>query len=71
MNCARCYESSPEGLAKYLLVALPPSVPVRGALNDWQTAVEGITAPSLGTLLSCSRKPHVEVYKRRQRRRLQ
>jgi hypothetical protein len=51
------YESYIEGLAEYLLMDLPPWVPVPGALDDWQTTAEGITAPSIATLVSRQRVP--------------
>ena len=46
------YEPYIEGLAEFLLMELPPWVPAPGALDDWQTTAEGITAPSIAALVS-------------------
>jgi voltage-gated potassium channel Kch len=51
------YESYIEGLAEYLLMELPPWVPTPGALDDWQTTAEGLTAPSVASLVSRQRVP--------------
>lgn len=51
------YESYIEGLAEYLLMDLPPWVPTPGALDDWQTTAEGLTAPSIASLVSSQRVP--------------
>jgi hypothetical protein len=45
------YESYIEGLAEYLLMDLPPWVPTPGALDDWQTTADGLTAPSIASLV--------------------
>ena len=45
------YEPYIEGLGEYLLMALPPWVPAPGALDDWQTTADGVTAPSIASLL--------------------
>lgn len=45
------YEPYLEGLADWLLMALPPWVPAPGALDDWQTTADGVTAPSVATLV--------------------
>jgi hypothetical protein len=45
------YESYIEGLAAYLLMDLPPWVPSPDALDDWQTTADGVTAPSIASLL--------------------
>jgi Ion channel len=49
------YEPYLEGLAEYLLMALPPWVPAPDALDDWQTTAEGVTAPSVAALASHGR----------------
>ncbi|HEV2461224.1 MAG TPA: potassium channel family protein [Ktedonobacterales bacterium] len=51
------YEPYIEGLAEYLLMDLPPWVPTPGALDDWQTTAEGLTAPSIASLVSRQRAP--------------
>ena len=51
------YESYIEGLAEYLLMELPPWVPTPGALDDWQTTAEALTAPSIASLVSRQRAP--------------
>ncbi|MGZ6392403.1 MAG: ion channel, partial [Ktedonobacterales bacterium] len=45
------YEPYMEGLAEYLLMALPPWTPEPGRLDDWQTTAEGVTAPSIAALV--------------------
>jgi hypothetical protein len=45
------YESYIEELAEYLLMDLPRWVPAPGALDDWQTTADGLTAPSIASLL--------------------
>ena len=49
------YEPYMEGLAEYLLMALPPWVPAPGTLDDWQTTADGVTAPSIASLVSRQR----------------
>ncbi|MGO8948354.1 MAG: ion channel [Ktedonobacterales bacterium] len=49
------YEPYLDGLAKFLLMALPPWAPEPGAVDDWQTTAEGLTAPSIAELLSRGR----------------
>ena len=49
------YESYIEGLGEYLLMDLPPWVPTPGALDDWQTTADGLTAPSIASLVSRQR----------------
>ena len=39
-----------EGLAEFLLMALPPWTPAPGALDDWQTTADGATAPAISML---------------------
>jgi hypothetical protein len=51
------YESYVEGLAEYLLMELPPWVPAPGALDDWQTTAEGLTAPSIASLVARQHVP--------------
>ena len=46
------YEPYMEGLAEYLLMALPPWVPAPGTLDDWQTTADGVTAPSVTALVA-------------------
>jgi hypothetical protein len=46
------YEPYLEGLAEYLLMDLPPWVPAPGALDDWQTTADGVTAPAVAALVS-------------------
>jgi hypothetical protein len=46
------YEPYVAGLAGYLLMPLPPWVPAPGALDDWQTTAEGVTAPSIAALVA-------------------
>ncbi|MGZ3680873.1 MAG: hypothetical protein ACXVDI_20115, partial [Ktedonobacterales bacterium] len=46
------YEPYLEGLAEYLLMALPPWVPEPGRLDDWQTTADGVTAPAIAALVS-------------------
>jgi hypothetical protein len=41
------YEPYIEGLAAYLLMALPPWAPAPDMLDDWQTTADGVTAPSV------------------------
>lgn len=45
------YEPYLEGLAAFLLMALPPWIPARDALDDWQTTADGVTAPSVVALV--------------------
>jgi len=46
------YEPYVAGLGAYLLMALPPWAPEADRLDDWQTTADGVTAPSLASLLS-------------------
>jgi hypothetical protein len=46
------YEPYLDGLAEYLLMPLPPWVPPLGALDDWQTTADGVTAPGVAALAS-------------------
>lgn len=46
------YEPYMEGLAEYLLMALPPWVPEPDRLDDWQTTADGVTAPAIAALVS-------------------
>ena len=46
------YEPYVAGLSHYLLMPLPPWVPADGALDDWQTTLQGVTAPSIVGLVS-------------------
>ena len=46
------YEPYLAGLAKYLLLDLPPWVPAPDALDDWQTTADGVTAPSITELVA-------------------
>jgi hypothetical protein len=46
------YEPYLEGLAAYLLMALPPWVPASDALDDWQTTPDNVTAPSVAELVA-------------------
>jgi hypothetical protein len=46
------YEPYVAGLSHYLLMPLPPWVPAEGALDDWQTTLQGVTAPSIVGLVS-------------------
>jgi hypothetical protein len=48
----KLYEPYLEGLAKALLMPLPPWMPASGALDDWQTTADGVTAPSVAALVS-------------------
>ena len=48
------YEPYMEGLADYLLLALPSWVPALGRFDDWQTTADGVTAPSITALISQS-----------------
>ena len=52
------YEPYLHGLAEWLLMDLPPWVPAPGALDDWQTTADGITAPSVTTLVEQQRAQH-------------
>jgi hypothetical protein len=45
------YEPYMEGLAEYLLMALPPWAPEPGRLDDWQTTADGVTAPAIAVLV--------------------
>jgi hypothetical protein len=56
------YEPYMEGLAEYLLMALPPWAPAPGTLDDWQTTADGVTAPSVTALV-----PHRRTDERRHR----
>jgi Ion channel len=49
------YEPYIEGLAEFLLMALPPWAPEPGALDDWQTTADGATAPSVTALAARGR----------------
>jgi hypothetical protein len=49
------YEPYLEGLAAFLLMDLPPWAPAPGALDDWQTTADNVTAPSLAALASNGR----------------
>ncbi|HEX8995022.1 MAG TPA: potassium channel family protein [Ktedonobacterales bacterium] len=44
------YEPYLEGMATFLLMALPPWVPEPGALDDWQTTADENTAPAIADL---------------------
>jgi voltage-gated potassium channel Kch len=46
------YEPYLEALAEFLLMPLPPWVPEPGALDDWQTTADEVTAPSITELVS-------------------
>ena len=46
------YEPYVSGLAQHLLMALPPWVPADGAFDDWQTTLQGVTAPSIAGLVA-------------------
>jgi ion channel len=48
----KLYEPYLEHLAAFLLMPLPPWIPASEALDDWQTAADGITAPSVLVLVS-------------------
>jgi ion channel len=48
----KLYEPYLEGLAKVLLMPLPPWIPAPGTLDDWQTTADGVTAPSVAALVS-------------------
>lgn len=48
----KLYEPYLEGLAKALLMPLPPWVPAPDDLDDWQTTADGVTAPSVAALVS-------------------
>jgi voltage-gated potassium channel Kch len=48
------YEPYLAGLAVYLLMPLPSLVPVPGALDDWQTTADNVTAPAITTLVARS-----------------
>jgi len=55
------YEPYLEGLSAYLLMDLPPWAPTPGALDDWQTTADNVTAPSIAVLASdgrSSRRAH-------------
>jgi hypothetical protein len=52
------YEPYLHGLADWLLMDLPPWVPGPGALDDWQTTADGITAPSVTTRVEQQRARH-------------
>lgn len=53
------YERYLEGLAAYLLVALPPWVANADALDDWQTTADNLTAPSIVGLAARQHVPRV------------
>jgi hypothetical protein len=46
------YEPYLEGLAEFLLMALPPWVPSSDVLDDWQTSADNRTAPSIAELVA-------------------
>jgi hypothetical protein len=48
----KLYEPYLEGLAKALLMPLPPWIPAPDDLDDWQTTADGVTAPSVAALMS-------------------
>jgi Ion channel len=49
------YEPYLEGLASFLLMALPPWAPAPDALDDWQTTADKVTAPSISDLVGHER----------------
>jgi hypothetical protein len=51
----RLYETYLEELSSRLLMALPPWTPEPGALDDWQTTADGVTAPSVAMLVGDER----------------
>jgi hypothetical protein len=53
------YEPYLESLAEYLLMALPPWAPPPGALDDWQTTADGVTAPAVSVLVERQRELHI------------
>lgn len=54
------YEPYLEGLAAYLLMALPPWVARPEALDDWQTTADNRTAPSFAQLVALQRSGRLE-----------
>jgi len=46
------YEPYLAQLGDYFLMALPPLIPARGALDDWQTTADDVTAPAITTLVA-------------------
>jgi hypothetical protein len=46
------YEPYLESVAAWLLTPLPSWAPAPGALDDWQTTADGVTAPSVAALVS-------------------
>ena len=49
------YEPYLAGLAIYFLMELPPFVPPPGALDDWQTTADDVTAPAITALIARNR----------------
>ena len=49
------YEPYLAGLGGYFLMALPPFMPPPGALDDWQTTADDVTAPAIGALIARDR----------------
>jgi hypothetical protein len=61
MMFRRLYEPYLAGLATYFLMSLPPFMPSAGALDDWQTTADNVTAPAITTLVARNRSraaPH-------------
>jgi hypothetical protein len=51
----RLYEPYLVGLATYFLMELPHFVPPPGALDDWQTTADDVTAPAVTALIARDR----------------
>jgi hypothetical protein len=49
------YEPYLAGLGVYFLMALPPFMPPPGALDDWQTTADDVTAPAITALIARGR----------------
>jgi hypothetical protein len=49
------YEPYLTGLATYFLMELPSFVPPPGALDDWQTTADDVTAPAITALIAHDR----------------
>jgi hypothetical protein len=53
----RLYEVHMAGLGMTLLMDLPPWMPSPGALDDWQTTADDLTAPPIGALKTRAGRP--------------
>src|SRR5262249_17387814 len=51
----KLYEPYLAGLGAYFLMALPPFMPPVGALDDWQTTADDMTAPTITSLTARNR----------------